>query len=174
MLGTERSRQRRVCAARIAALDLPAPLQLAGLKKTLELQRGREIWVLPDRGELPPEITGLWVGASTRDYAYYPAGMNDCPLDNTLLHEFMHMVCNHRSASVQDQAWLRERATNLTSVGDVEHMCMRRNYASPDEQEAELMAGLILARADRGSPARAGASRQEERTAARVESIFRA
>lgn len=174
MLGSRRQQQRQACQARIAELELPTPLQLPALKKSLELRRGREIWVLPDGGELPPEITGLWLGASTRDYIYFRAGQAGCQLENTLLHEFSHMICQHRSASVREQTWLRERAPNLTDIGDIEHMCMRRDYGSSDEREAELMATLILARAERGWRARTGASRSEELAAARVESIFRA
>lgn len=173
MLGSRRRDLQRSCAARIAALDLPTPLQLPVLKQRLEKQRGREIWVLPDKGELPPEITGLWLGASTRDYVYFRQGLLGCRLDNTLLHEFAHMICKHRSANVAEQDWLRTRAPKLTAVGNIEHMCMRRDYASSDEQEAELMASLILARAEDRWQRLGHRSQQDRQTAARVESIFR-
>lgn len=143
MPGSDHRQLERVCRRRIAELDLPSPLQLAELKTRLETRRGRELWVLPDQGELPPEITGLWIGTATRDYVYYQHGLDGCLLETTLLHEFSHMLCNHRSANVQDQAWLQQRAPALTSLGAIEHMCMRRDYGSSDEREAELMASLI-------------------------------
>lgn len=171
MLGSRRRELRRSCQARVAALALPTPLQLPVLKQRLEEQRGREIWVLPDKGELPAEITGLWLGAKTRDYVYFREGLLGCRLENTLLHEFSHMICQHRSASVAEQEWLRSKAPNLTAIGDIEHMCMRRDYAATDEQEAELMASLILARAE-GRWQTLGRNRQDAQAAARVESIF--
>jgi len=164
----------RVCRRRIAELDLPSPLQLAELKTRLETRRGRELWVLPDQGELPPEITGLWIGTATRDYVYYQHGLDGCLLETTLLHEFSHMLCNHRSANVQDQAWLHQRASALTSLGAIEHMCMRTDYGSSDEREAELMASLILARATRRwHRKRTEAMRPDELAARRVDSIFK-
>lgn len=171
MLGSRRGKLQRSCEARVAALDLPTPLQLPVLKQRLEEQRGREIWVLPDKGELPPEITGLWLGAKTRDYVYFREGLVGCRLENTLLHEFSHMICRHSSASVAEQDWMRAKAPKLTAVGDIEHMCMRRDYGASDEQEAELMASLILARAE-GRWQRLGRSQQDAQAAARVESIF--
>lgn len=172
MLGRRRRDLHRSCLARVSELDLPVPLQLSVLKQRLEEQRGREIWVLPDKGELPPEITGLWLGAAQRDYIYFRQGLLGCRLENTLLHEFAHMICKHRSASVAEQDWLRAKAPNLTAVGSIEHMCMRREYSSTDEQEAELMASLILARAEGRWQRLAGRSKQDVQAAARVESIF--
>lgn len=172
MLGRRRRDLQRSCLARVSELDLPVPLQLSVLKQRLEDQRGRDIWVLPDKGELPPEITGLWLGAAQRDYVYFREGLVGCRLENTLLHEFAHIIRKHRSASVEEQDWLRAQAPNLAAIGDIEHMCMRRDYASGDEQEAELMASMILARAE-GRWQRLGRrSPQDEQAAARVESIF--
>lgn len=171
MLGSRRRQLQRACQARVAALDLPSPLRPVLLKERLEEQRGREIWVLPDRGELPPEITGLWLGARTRDYVYFREDLTGCRLENTILHEFAHMICEHRSASVSERAWLTAAAPNLAAIGDIEHMCMRRDYGAADEQEAELMASMILARAeDRWG--QLSHSEQETAGAARVEAIF--
>lgn len=172
MLGAKGRRLKRSCEARIADLGLPSPLQVSQLKRRLEAERGREIWVLPDQGQLPPEVTGLWLGAAARDYVVYGQSLHGFRLENTLLHEFAHMICGHGSADVTKQDWLRERAPNLLAVGEVQHLCMRTDYGTPDEQEAEMMASLILARAQgrRDQPA---PDDDDALTAARIEAIFR-
>ncbi len=173
MLGSSRRQLERSCKAKIAGLDLPTPLRLGELEKRLEAVRGRELWILDDKGELPAEITGLWVGTATRDYVFHRAGLDGCRVEVSILHEFSHMICEHRSAHLTDQAWLRRRAPSVMDLGEIEHMCMRRDYGSDDEREAELMASLILARATgRWRRTRNGASDQEELAAHRVESIF--
>jgi len=121
---------------------------------------------------LPAQITGLWVGTPTRDYVFYRASLDGCHREQTILHEFAHMICDHRPARVADPQWLRERCPWISDLGDVEHVCMRSDYDSPDEREAELLASLILARSTRRPGHRRARSSQEEQ-AHRVEDIFR-
>lgn len=83
MPGSDHRQLERVCRRRIAELDLPSPLQMAELKTRLETRRGRELWVLPDQGKLPPEVTGVWIGTATRDYVYYQHGLDGCLLETT-------------------------------------------------------------------------------------------
>lgn len=164
-----RRRLQRACEARIAELDLPTPLTRSSLQKRLAQVRGREIWI--GKGELPPEITGVWIGAENRDYVYYRNGLAGCRLDQTIIHEFAHMICGHRSADVAERHWLRAAAPTLAADEDVQHVCMRKNYATDDEQEAEMLASLILARAEGQFHGRDSRSEQDTR-AARVESVF--
>lgn len=171
--GNSRRRLERSCRTKIADLDLPTPFRLSGLHQRLELQRGRELWVQGSE-DLPAEITGLWIGTVTRDYVFYRAGLDGCRRDQTILHEFSHVICDHRSARVTDQAWLRDRCPWLTGLGDVEHMCMRTDYGTDDEREAELMASLILSRATRrGRLSSPELEPEELRVLQRTESIFR-
>lgn len=172
MRHTDRRQLERSCRAKIAELDLPAPLRLGELKERLETHRGREMWVLPDHGQLPVEITGLWIGTSTRDYVYFRSTLVGFRLEQTLLHEFAHMICRHRSASIDNQTWLRERAPGLASAENIVQICMRTDYGSPDEHEAELMASLILARSTNRGRADMGALQPDEVAAHRVQSIF--
>ncbi|MEP6462958.1 MAG: hypothetical protein ABJC62_05955 [Frankiaceae bacterium] len=168
-----RSRQlERSCQDKIARLDLPAPFRLRELAARLEEQRGRELWVLGSK-VLPAEITGLWVGTVTRDYVFYRARLDGCRRDTTILHEFAHIICDHRSARVADEAWLAERFPWLGGLGEVEHMCMRTDYGTAEEHEAELIASLILVREDVGQRRPpAGLPSEEQRARHRLEGIW--
>lgn len=166
----DRRRLHRRCRARVEELLLPFPLRPEAVKERLEGIRDREIWVLPDGGALPAQISGLWLGAATRDYVYFREGLAGCRLDHTLMHEFAHMMCHHRSATLADREWLRAQAPQLVTGEDIEHICMRSNFDSADEQEAELMASLMLARMSTGPSLDRAAT--DGGTAARVESIF--
>jgi hypothetical protein len=167
-----RRQAEKVCRARIAELDLPVPFRWGSLVDRVEQRRGRELWV-KDSSVLPPEITGLWVGCASRDYVFYRADLDDCRRETTIMHEFSHIICEHRSAHVANEAWLAEHCPWVAKMGDVEHVCLRAAYATADEQEAELMATLILARAaGRGRESGAGSAAEELAARHRVESIW--
>jgi len=70
VLQSDRRLLTRRCKAQIAELGLPPVLKLGKLKKQLENQRGRDIWVLPEPS-LPTEITGMWLGTAKRDYVLF-------------------------------------------------------------------------------------------------------
>src|SRR5659263_725722 len=82
----------RSCRARVGRLNLPPQFRLSQLAACLEEQRGRELWVMRNEG-LPAQITGLWVGTPTRDYVFYRASLDGCHREQTILHEFAHMIC---------------------------------------------------------------------------------
>lgn len=170
VLRSDRRRLTRRCKAKIAELDLPPVLKLGRLKKQLEAQRGRDIWVLPEPS-LPTEITGVWVGTAERDYVLFREDLVAFRLNTTILHELSHMIFSHRSASIEDQAWLRQQlpGLNLLVEGEIEHVCMRADHGSDDEREAEMLASLLLARTDlAGRPAPAAPGDTAEDRVARV------
>ena len=159
--------QRR-CEARLRELPLPDPFDLGTLCVSLSARRGRAIRLHPVRAPLGP--CGLWVASDEADYIFYEEGTSALHQRHIILHELSHLVCGHGAPTVAHTELLR---LLLPDVGEdaVRRVLARGAYLeAEEEQEAELLASLILARATGPvSPAPVdGAVRASEAEVARV------
>lgn len=168
-----RRRIDKMCQAKLDDLDLPHPFEWSLLVEQIQAQRGRQLWVVPHEG-LPVEITGLWVGCRDRDYVIYRADLVGTQRGVSIGHEFAHIVLKHETANVTDHEFLRRHCPDLADSGTVEHVCMRSDFASVAEREAETLASLLLTQPSRNRRAPfdpAGIDSLSE--GARVDSIWR-
>lgn len=132
------------CRRTVDALSLADPFDIADFIRTLAAHRGRPIEMVPvtDRPNLP---CGLLVTTAEADYILYAADTTPLHQHHILLHEAAHLLCGHQDGG----APLRSAAgTLLPSLPPalVERVLGRTVYTEPQEQEAEIVASLILSR----------------------------
>ena len=149
-MGTDRSGlalwQR--CRQTVATLDLPEPFDAAEFISMLSRSRGRPIELIPihARSNMP---CGLLVTTDRADCIVYSADTSLLHQQHILLHEAAHLVCRHHDAGAP--ATVASAQTLLPHLPSslVQHVLGRSVYDEPQEQEAEVVASLILYRVDR-------------------------
>ncbi|WP_069811740.1 hypothetical protein [Streptomyces sp. TP-A0874] len=123
-------------------MPLPHPFDMAAFLELLSRQRQRPIELMPftDRTESP---CGLLVSTERVDYILYSADTTPLHQQHILLHEVAHLLCAHRDPGRGEFTGVV--LPNLDSAL-VRRVLGRTVYTDPQEQEAELVASLILAR----------------------------
>ncbi|WP_280669268.1 MULTISPECIES: ParH-like protein [unclassified Kitasatospora] len=105
-------------------------------------QRGRPIELLPISWK-PGIPCGLLVATGSADYIVYASDTSPLHRQHILLHEVAHLLCGH--ADEADTA-SGELMPHL-SADLVRRVLGRTVYSEPQEQEAELLASMIMNRA---------------------------
>ena len=140
---------RRRCEAALRGLEVPSPFDIQLFCTNISLLRGRPL----DLRRLPIEadvrFCGVYAATPARDYVYYPRGTSLLHQEHIILHELMHLIRGHKglgAAAPPDSyvAMLPGLDPDLVALA-----LGRSGYASPEESEAEMMASLILERAQR-------------------------
>jgi hypothetical protein len=139
---------RKRCVERLRGIDIPRPFGIDTFAATVAEHRGRPLSVLPLPGlDGSDSLSGAWVATDAADYVLIDSDASPWHRNLIGLHEIGHVLCDHRT----DDSGLRELAAEmLPSLSDVtiRRILGRHGDTSDDEQEAELMACLILERAD--------------------------
>lgn len=135
---------RRSCAARVEALHLPSPFAVRTFCASLEQTRRRPINLVP-RVFPVGGPSGACVSTGTSDYIFYEAQTSVLHQDHIIVHEVAHLLCEHQPVVSNDEIG-RLLFPDLDRKV-IERVLGRTCYASWPEQEAELIASLILARA---------------------------
>ena len=136
-------RLRRRCRRRLAALALPAPLDVDALFADLAQRRGRDIEILL----VDTPVSGpcaLWVSLQNKDYVLVERGTDPLHQDQMKLHEWAHMVCGHRGTLASSDEWSSTVLPDLDPAM-VKMVLGRKTYSQDEEIEAELMASMVLA-----------------------------
>jgi Zn-dependent peptidase ImmA (M78 family) len=141
--------QRR-CAAQLRALALPPSIELPALLERLSAARGRRIVVYPTSGR--PGPCGLWISAPNRDYIFYEADTTPLHQAHIVLHELAHLLFGHQSANVLEPELLRSLVPDLEPT-TLQRVLRRASYDTQQEQEAELLATMLLQRLAPTEPA---------------------
>ncbi|MFJ9469773.1 toxin [Streptomyces caniferus] len=138
---------RRVADAVLARLDLPHACGIATLTEQLSADRGRPIQLVPVAlGVRTP--CGMWLATDTFDVIIVEAETSRLHQDHIIAHELAHMLCHHRDSTGLDTATMRELLPHL-DPRRVREMLGRTGYSTAEEQEAEIVASLILERVTR-------------------------
>lgn len=135
---------RRRCAARLRELDLPTPFDVRSFCDAVGDRRGRPIRLCPVTSQAGP--CGLWAAGSGVDYIFYERSTSLLHQEHIILHEVSHLLCGHRPALVSDEERCRLLFPDLDNAM-VQQILARTAYPDEEEQEAELLASLILQRA---------------------------
>jgi hypothetical protein len=85
---------------------------------------------------------GMWVATAQADHIFHAPGASALHQQNIILHEIGHMLAEHTMAGSDLAALL----TNLDPAV-VQRVLARTRYSTPQEEEAEMIAALILAEA---------------------------
>ncbi|MHB9857100.1 ParH-like protein [Streptomyces sp. YIM S03343] len=149
---TDRSHRRlwRRVRSLSEGLELPDPFDAETFLALLAERRGRPIEVLPvavDAG-IP---CGLLVTTDRADYILCTPGTSALHRQHILVHEAAHLLCGHDRSPVLEAPGVRVLLPGL-SPSLVRRVMGRTVYAEPAEQEAELLASLILHRVLREGP----------------------
>lgn len=137
----------RRCRRIDETLDLPEPFDAAELVARLARRRGRpiELIAVPARPGAP---CGLLVTAGQADYIVYAGDTPPLHQQHILVHEYAHLLLGH-TGGVSLTSGLTQGLLPHLSAGLVERVLGRTIYQDQQEQEAELLASLILTRAIR-------------------------
>jgi hypothetical protein len=163
---------RRRCETIVRTLDqriggIPVPFDLNVLLDLLEAARGRPIELIPFSGTASGKLCGIWVGTDRLDLIYYEEATSLLHQDHIILHEIGHMVCEHTGTAMSTDQVRSLLLTDVvrgqvdTVLGRGSHTAVRSrvdtvlgrgSYTAVQEQEAELVATLIMERATRPAP----------------------
>ncbi len=139
---------RRRCEARLKDLELPVPFDTQAFCDTLARQRGRPIVLQP--AACGTGYYGLWVATRDTDVVYYERDTSALHQKHIILHEICHLLCGHQSTNVTDPAAQQLLFPDLQTAA-MRHTLQRAGYSTDEEREAELLASLILDRAERAA-----------------------
>ena len=98
---------------------------------------------------MPPNLYGAWIRGEFRDYIFYD--QNTAPVHqlHIKLHELSHILCNHENEILSQNRiaiLLRKDSTELAQEGT-----LRSKFTDHNEQEAEVMASLLIERIMQGN-----------------------
>jgi IrrE N-terminal-like domain len=143
--------QRR-CERLLRDADVPDPFDVDEFCARLAASRGRPLRLVPlPPGSGPAMPCGLWVATRDEDLIHVEPDTSPLHRGHIVLHELGHIVCHHPPAAVQAAAFARLLPDLDPDL--VERMLGRTSYTDPQEQEAEMVASLLLARRGRHMPA---------------------
>ncbi|WP_344325214.1 toxin [Streptomyces macrosporus] len=138
-------------------------------------RRGRDIRLTPMVLE-EPMLHGLWIALDDTDVIVYREDTSRSHQEHIIAHELSHIICGHGSGGVSGPPVLARLLPDLVPgvTPDLVRRTLRRSaYRDREEQEAETMASLILARAHRETAEGPAALAPEDATVmARVESVI--
>ena len=135
------------CRARLDELHLPCPFDVRTLCADLGRRRGRPVELV--EMALPADAPGgLWVSTAHTDYIVYEHATSPLHQEHIIVHELSHILCGHTGGPTLSE----EHATRLfpqLDTGMIRRVLGRAGYPSEEEQEAEMLASMILHRAER-------------------------
>ncbi|MGW2193744.1 DUF6545 domain-containing protein, partial [Streptosporangium sp. NPDC001682] len=147
--GASFRRLRRRCDEILSELPLPMPFDAGKLCDTVARRRGRTIRLEPMRSRRG--VMGLWVAVDGADLIFYEQVTTPPHQEHIILHELSHLLCGHDVTDLSAAEQVRLLMPNLDS-GMVHRVLSRGSYSGVEEQEAELLASLIMQRSRRMFP----------------------
>lgn len=133
-------------AARLQEIPLPSPFDVELFSEEVATRRGRPI-VLRSWSN-PNGLLGLYVPGATTDLIMYEQDTSPLHQEHIILHELSHLLCNHQPVVVVDTE-LAILMLRRLPTSTIRRALRRANYSSADDQEAEVLASLILERANK-------------------------
>ncbi|WP_236669580.1 hypothetical protein [Streptomyces antimycoticus] len=127
----------------IGRLELPHILSVEALCRHLAAQRARPLRLHP----LPHEAAtigacGLWLATESEDHIFYEQRTALVHQEHIVLHEIGHMLFNHRTVALDGEVGWGTLLPDL-DIRTVQRLLGRTNYATDQEQEAELFASIL-------------------------------
>lgn len=134
---------RQRCEAKLAELDLASFENARSFCLTLAARRGRPILIQPATNPAGP--FGLWVAGASADVIFYEQGTSPLHQEHIILHEACHLLWEHRPVPVSDGELAHLLFPDIRP-DVVQRVLQRFGYSTTEEQEAEMLASLILER----------------------------
>lgn len=141
-----RLRQRRKlhhdCTTLLADLATEDTANIRTLCERLGRQRGRPIRLLPIQLDAT-HPSGFWIAVGGTDFIVFDENTSGPHQEHIIAHELAHMICCHRGTAALDSASAKILFPNL-DPNLVQEMLGRAGYSDEQEQEAEVLATLLL------------------------------
>ncbi|MBL8932795.1 MAG: hypothetical protein JNL54_21955 [Kineosporiaceae bacterium] len=142
---------RQRCDELLRDIEIPDPFDVRILAETIARRRGRPIRLHAKPSPLGP--CGLWLALPDADYVFYETATSRLHRDHIIVHELAHLLAAHEPTDHLDPDLLRSLLPNLDSAM-VQRVLARSTYTAVEEQEAEMIATLVLHHAERRPAAR--------------------
>jgi hypothetical protein len=140
-------RLRKRCWAIVRRLHLPDPFSVPALCDSISAQRGRALYLHPlEKSESVLDMPcGMWVATDVADHIFFEQQTSTFHQEHIIVHELGHMICGHTIAMLGDEF---DSVVAGGDTGDevVQQALLRASYNTEQEQEAELVATLLLER----------------------------
>ncbi|MFI5783165.1 hypothetical protein [Nocardia sp. NPDC051570] len=128
-------------------IALPRPFSVQALCESIVRQRNRRLYLHPlseQSGEGTP--CGMWIATDVADHIFYEQKTSSFHQDHIILHEIGHILCGHNVTHLLEEEYpLLADGTADDSL--TRQALARTSYTTRQEQEAEIVASLILERA---------------------------
>lgn len=140
---------RQECTELVDELTLPQPFSARALCMVLGERRQRPIHLLEMKKS--PGMSGLWMSTEKSDYIFFEGRTTSLHREHIILHELGHMLYAHSGTQVLDE---ESRRLLLPSLDPqmIDRVFARTHYSTLEEQQAELVASLVLERVSRWVP----------------------
>ncbi|WP_158891138.1 hypothetical protein [Amycolatopsis anabasis] len=139
---------RRRCADAVRDLVFPQPFSAKKLCASVARQRGRPLYLHQFSADWVggENLCGVWIGTDVADHIFFEQQTSPFHQEHIILHELGHMIFEHAMPELLDQfdPTVFDDGANLAHV---QNALLRASYTTQQEQEAELVASLILTRA---------------------------
>lgn len=140
---------RQRCERLLLDVDVPDPFDVHVFADCVSRRRGRPIRLLAKTTPLGP--CGMWIALPTSDWVFYEDGTSRLHRDHIIVHELAHLLAAHEPTDPLDPGMLAGLLPGL-HPRMVKHVLSRSGYSAVEEQEAEMIATLVLQRAERPAP----------------------
>lgn len=134
---------RRRCEERLKTIRLPVPFDAYRFRDQIALATGRSIEIR--LVAMPAGPHGAWVRTSSQDYIFCEARTSRLHQQHIILHELCHILLNHHGIDLTDSD-VASSGFPLLSTETLERLFHRGSYTSEEDQEAEMLASLIMRR----------------------------
>ncbi|MEU7560284.1 CUE domain-containing protein [Streptomyces eurythermus] len=137
-------RLRRACQAKLSAVHSEKDGDILALRNKLSEMRNKPIHIVPMA--IPGySLNGMWISTRMADFVIYEASTTRAHQEHIIAHELAHILCGHQAIDNADNAVLRQLFPDIAPEV-VRRVLQRTRYSDSNEQEAEIVASLLLAR----------------------------
>lgn len=151
----EFERLQRICDDLFTVLNIPLCRDIFTFCERFGCHRDRPIRLVPMALQGAGSCCGLWMALPTTDYIVYEADTSKMHQAHIIAHELAHMICGHRNADIPGGSGALLLFPDLNPA-TIREAFSRGTYSTQQEQEAEIMAALVLRGLSRPQPSVAG------------------
>jgi hypothetical protein len=139
---------RQRCERLLREVEVPDPFEVHAFAEAVSCRRGRPLHLVAKSSPLGP--CGMWLALPAADLVFYEVTTSRLHREHIIVHELAHILAAHEPTEPVDVAALATLLPDL-DPSMVRQVLARSTYSAVDEQEAEMLASLILTRGSAGA-----------------------
>jgi hypothetical protein len=141
---------RQRCERLLSEIEVPEPFDVHAFADAISCRRGRPLRLLAKSSPLGP--CGMWLALPDADVVFYETATSRLHREHIIVHELAHLLAAHEPTESLDPALLGSLLPDLDPTV-IRQVLARTTYSAVEEQEAEMIASLVLHQATRSVPA---------------------